>query len=131
MTPGKKRQEGSMSDDNGEGLRALFYGLCSYWGISIRAVEDPSDPSDFTLPVAGGRLIYVVIIPEPADRQVEIATLLHYGNRVLVLDGDDLEALRCCAGATRAGFIFEDWMQAGTHAACERQRMGIASRGQR
>lgn len=114
------------TDDNGEGLRALFYGLCRYWGIDIRQPDDPSDPSDFSL--AGGMWrSYVVIVPEPAARQVEIAALLSYGNRVLVLNRDDIEDMRTRGGAS-VGFLIEHWVKTGdTHAAMERRRMGIAS----
>lgn len=119
-----------MTDDNGAGLRALFYGLCSLWDISVRAAEDPSDPSDFALPgMAGPWPAYVVILPEPAARQVEIDCLLHYGNKVLVLDERDLDEFRTCPGGASAGFMIERWVTTGdTHAARERQRLGLPAR---
>jgi hypothetical protein len=114
------------NDDNGESLRALFHGLCSYWGIDARPSEDPGDPYDFTLR-ATGMPVYVVILPEPEDRQVEIATLHHYGDRVLVLDRTDLENLRRCADEAGASFVISHWLRNGTSATAERARMGIRS----
>lgn len=117
-----------MTDDNGAGLRALFYGLCSFWDIGVQAPDDPDDPSDFTIPVPGRWRAYVVIIPEPAARQVEIAALLFHGNLVLVLDGWDLDNLRICAGKEAAAAWLRVWIETGdTHAAAERKRLGIAS----
>lgn len=117
-----------MNDDNGAGLRALFYGLCSFWDISIRAAEDPDDPSDFTLRALSREPVYVVILPEPADRQVEIGALLSYGNLVLVLDDWDLNTFRACRNKVRAAAQLHQWISSGgTHAAAERRRLGIAS----
>lgn len=116
-----------LAGDNGEALRALFHGLCLYWGIPIKTAEDPGDPSDFRL--TGGReYVWVVIVPEPAGRQVEIASLLSYGNHVLILDRDDIEDLRTRGGGVSAGFLIEHWLKTGdTNAIRARQRMGITS----
>jgi hypothetical protein len=110
--------------DKDQALKALFSGLCRYWGVSIEPTEDPTEPDDFSFP--GRPPVYVVILPEPEDRQVEIGTLLSYGNRVLVLDEHDLEAFRSSPGGVSAVFLLERWLRDGnTHAARARQQMGI------
>jgi hypothetical protein len=114
--------------DNGAGLRALFYGLCSFWDIRVREPDDPSDPSDFTLPApGGGRPAYVVVTPEPSGRQVEIASLLSCGNRVLVLDRDDLDNLRLASGREEAAEVISNWVTYDTHGTVMRRRLGITS----
>ena len=112
-----------MTGDNGESLRLLFHGLCGIFGIEARKAEDPEDWADFCI---GARpRVYVVILPEPEDRQVEIKSLLHYGNKVLVLDRFDLNIFRCAPDAASAGAMVEWWLRNGTHASTERERMGI------
>jgi hypothetical protein len=114
-----------MTDDNGEGLRLLFHGMCSIFDIDIDASEDPADPDDFC--ICSRPRVYVVILPEPGARQVEIESLLFYGNKVLVLDRQDLDMFRCCPEAASAGFMIEQWLLSGTHADAQRRRMGIGS----
>jgi hypothetical protein len=116
-----------MSDDNGAGLRALFYGLCSFWDIGIWDEERAGEmPADFYLPWRWGA--FVVITPEPAGRQVEIAALLGRQEKFIVLDGWDLDNLRICAGKEAAAAWLRVWIETGeTHAAIERKRLGIAS----
>jgi hypothetical protein len=116
------------ADDNGEGLRALFYGLCLHWGIEVRKAGDPSDPSDFAIRCSGAWPVYVVIVPEPADRQAEIAALLYHDNQVLVLDARDLDVLRTSRDREMAVREVDYWIRTGrTSAAAERLRLGIAS----
>ena len=114
-----------MIDDNGKGLEDLFSGLCSLWDIDIDASEDPYNTYDFII-LAIPR-IYVVILPEPADRQIEIANLLFYDNKVLALDRHDLDLFRRCPGGAEAAAMIEFWLRDGTHASAERKRMGIGS----
>jgi hypothetical protein len=114
-----------MTDDKDEGLRYLFRGLCSLFGIDAEASEDPDDGYDFI--VRYRPRVYVVILPEPEDRQVEIASLLFHGNKVLILDRHDLDLLRRCPDRFSAAYAIEGWLRDGTHASAERQRMGITS----
>jgi hypothetical protein len=109
--------------DNGASLRRLFHGLCGLFDFDVEEAEDPADPADFCI---GSRpRVYVVILPEPEDRQVEIASLLHYGNKVLILDRHDLDLFRRCADRFSAALAIETWLRDGTHASAERERMGL------
>jgi hypothetical protein len=114
-------------DDNGEGLRALFYGLCSFWDIDAWDEKQAGlMPADFYLP--GGMGAYVVIVPEPAGRQVEIATLLQRQEKFIVLDDWDLDEFRTRQHKVAAAQQLGWWIRNGdTHAARERRRLGIAS----
>jgi hypothetical protein len=116
-----------MNDDNGAGLRALFYGLCSLWDIEIWGEDRAGEmPADFYLPYRMG--VFVVIVPEPTDRQVEIAALLARQEKFIVLDYRDLNTFRNCQDKVRAAAQLYQWIgSGGTHAAAERQRLGIAS----
>jgi hypothetical protein len=111
-----------MTYDDGEGLKRLFHGLCDFFGIDVVASEDPDDPYDFI--VRYQPRVAVVILPEPEDRQVEIATLLYHGNKVLMLDRQDLDVFRRCSDRFSAAYAIENWLRDGTHASAERQRMG-------
>jgi len=112
-------------DDNGRGLRALFYGLCCFHGVTVWDQEDAGvHAADFYLPAGMGT--FVVIIPEPAARQVEIAALRAQQEHFIVLDRDDLDQLRLCPGGAAAGFLVENWVKSGaTHAAQARRSAGI------
>lgn len=112
-----------MTDDNGASLRRLFHGLCGIFGIDVEEAEDPADSDDFC--IRSRPRVYVIILPEPEGRQVEIESLLLYGNKVLVLDRQDLEHFRVCPNALIAAYTIETWLRHGTHASTERQRMGI------
>jgi len=113
-------------DDNGKGLRALFYGLCSFHGITAWDQEDAGmQAADFYLPAGMGT--FVVIIPEPAARQVEIAALRAQQEHFIVLDRDDLDAFRLCPGGASASMLIENWIKSGaTHAVLARRSAGIA-----
>jgi hypothetical protein len=108
-----------------QALRALFTGLCQYWGLDVRGPEDPKDPSDFS--INGQVQIYVFISADPADRREEIAEMRGYGNHVLVVDEKDVNQLRLAVGSTAAINIIAGWTTRGTHASWERQRLGITS----
>lgn len=112
-----------MSYDDDRGLRHLFHGLCSIFGIDVEE-SDHEDPDDFSIRYRPP--VRVVILSEPEDRQVEIASLLFHGNKVLVLDRADLDLLRRCADRFSAAYTVERWLMRGTHASAERARMGIA-----
>jgi hypothetical protein len=107
-----------------KGLAPLFWGLCLFWGIRIEESEDPDDGYDFCLPAHPP--LYVVMLPEPEDRQVEIASLIHHGNAVLLLDEFDLNDLRGHGSKHRMAGQIEYIARWGTHASKERQKMGIA-----
>jgi hypothetical protein len=114
-----------------KGLAPLFYGLCLFWGIPVEAA-DPDDPSDFCLLPGRERsvsrdLVYVVLLPEPAARQVEIQALLYHGNQVLILDEFDMSELRLAQHVHQASGILRHWISSGeTHAGQDRRRLGIA-----
>jgi hypothetical protein len=114
-------------DDNGAGLRALFYGLCAFWEIDVWTEEQTGPmPADFYL-MPSGMGTYVVIVPEPVDRQVEIAALTANCLSLIVLDREDLDHLRACAGRTDAMAVLRQWHRSGsTHAAVMRRHAGIA-----
>lgn len=116
-----------MNDDNGKGLRALFYGLCSLWDIPVWDEEQAGGmPADFYLP--GGMGAYVVIAPHPADRQVEVSALLAQQEKFIVLDDGDLNEFRLCYSKKYAEKQLGYWIRTGhTYAAKERKRLGIAS----
>jgi hypothetical protein len=116
-----------VTDDNGAGLRALFHALCSFWDIEIWSEERAGEmPADFYLPYRMGA--FVVIAPQPADRQVEIAALLGRQEKFIVLDNWDMDNLRICVGKEAAAAWLRVWIETGeTHAAAERRRLGIAS----
>jgi hypothetical protein len=116
-----------VNGDNGAGLRALFYGLCSLWDIEIWDEERAGEmPADFYLPYAMG--VFVVIIPVPADRQVEIAALRARKEGFIILDDWDLDAFRSCQNKVRAAAQLRQWIRTGsTHAAHERRLLGISS----
>lgn len=116
-----------MTGDNGKGLRALFYGLCSFWGIDVWDEERMGEsPADFYLPYRMGA--YVIIVPGPADRQVEIGALLQRQEKFVVLDEYDLDRFRSCQNRVQAANYLCIALAGGdTHAARERQRLGISS----
>lgn len=110
-----------------EALRNLFLGLCQFFEISVRPADDPDDPHDFTLHAGTRQPAYVVVIAGPADRQVEIAALRFHGNKVLVVDEDDLNQLRMAAGTASAGAVIDAWLRDGTHGSLVRERLGMPS----
>lgn len=118
-------------NDNGKGLRALFYGLCSRWSISLWDEEDTGEmPADFYLLAspAGGRTqegTYIVIAPNPEDRQVEVAALQARQEKFIILDADDINLLLDCGGARQAGFVIRHWLDDGTRAYAKRRAAGI------
>jgi hypothetical protein len=116
-----------VTNDNGAGLRALFYGLCSLWDIDVWGEEQAGDmPADFYLP--GGMGAYVVILPMPADRQVETGALRARQEKFIILDDWDLDAFRACQNRVRAAAQLHQWIRTGsTHAAHERRLLGISS----
>ena len=107
-----------MPDDNGAGMRALFHGLCRYWGYRASEMQ----VADFLL--AHG--IQVVITPGPADRQVEVGALRAAHERVLLLNRDDMEALCHCDGAEAFAAMIWHLALDGSHAARARQAAGIS-----
>ena len=109
-----------MTGDNGAGLRALFYGLCLHW--NVRVIEEDG-PADFYLPGSGG--VYVVIIPEPADRQVEIAAL--QGHCLIILDSKDIDAFRQLNHARDVLGRIDTWVRYDTHGAAMRRSIGLPS----
>lgn len=114
-----------MTSDNGKGLRALFYGLCTLHGIEVLDMQEADAmPSDFCI-VDGKFSCHVVILPEPPARQVEIKTLRHRDVPLIVLDRHDLDIFRRCPNGAEAAAMIEFWLRNGTHASSERQRMGI------
>jgi hypothetical protein len=111
-------------NDNGKGLRALFYGLCSLWEIDVWDEDAIGEtPADFYL--LSGTGCFVVIAPEPQDRQVEIAALQARQERFIILDAEDLNRLRVEHGPRSAGVLFEEWFQHGTRAYAKRRAAGI------
>lgn len=116
-----------ITDDNGKGLRALFYGLCRFWDIDAWDEERAGEmPADFYLPTGMGA--YVIIAPEPADRQVEAAVLLQRQEKFIILDDWDLDEFRKCQHKVAAAQWLGIMIRTGrTHAAAERQRLGIGS----
>jgi hypothetical protein len=111
--------------DNGAGLRAFFYGLCAFYDIAALEPErHGEEAADFYLP--GPQFgLYVLILPEPADRQVEIAVLRDHQARFILLDREDLDVMR--AAGTRSAAV--EWItqraQFGTHCDAMRRRAGI------
>jgi len=108
---------------NGAGLRALFSGLCAFHEIAVREVDQQGEAAaDFYLPYQG---VYVLILPEPVDRPVEIAALRDHQARFILLDREDLDTLRKddtrSAAIDRIGL----WVQFGTHCDAMRRRIGI------
>jgi len=126
-----------VTGDNGAGLRALFYGLCCFHGIDIWAEDQIGQiPADFYLPEApwrkGGFLrprrgIYVIITPEPADRQLEINTLQAQGRKFIILDREDLSSFRDCGIKSVALERIGDWADYDTHGAVMRRSIGLPS----
>lgn len=118
-------------NDNGKGLRALFYGLCSFWDIDVWDEERTGPmPAEFFLPFRPPRPFgtYVVIVPTPASRQVEIEALLGQQAQFIVLDDWDLDEFRLCRNKVDAAQHLSTWVKGGgTHAAGERKRLGIGS----
>lgn len=118
-----------MNDDNGKGLRALFYGLCKFWDIDVWDEEATGPmPADFLLLPSSGHA-YVVIVPEPAARQVEIGTLSQPTEEsFIILNRDDLNELRLCFDRTTALQQLRYWIRTGrTRAAADRHDLGIGS----
>jgi hypothetical protein len=114
-----------MTGDNGRGLRALFYGLCALHGIEVLDMQEAGAmPSDFCV-VDGKFPCHVVILPEPADRQVEISSLRHRGVPLLILNRQDLEDFRMCPNPAVAEIVIGTWLRNDTRAAAERRRMGL------
>ena len=125
-------------NDPGKGLSALFYGLCTFWGTTVWDEEESGwMPADYYLPSAGyGRArpgyrtgTFVVILPEPAARQVEIDALTAQGLKFIVLDRDDLDNLRCCADRDEAAALLSEWISHTTHGAVARKDHGLPARG--
>lgn len=116
-----------MADDDGKGLRALFYGLCSLWDIDVWDGEQAGPmPADFYL--LSGMGAYVVIVPEPADRQAEIANLRSSQERFIVLDDWDLDEFRSCRHKVAAAQWLHLRVRTGdTHAARERRHLGLST----
>lgn len=114
-----------MTDDNGKGLRALFYGLCSLHGIEVLEVQDmDAMPSDFCL-MDHKFPCHVVILPGPADRQVEIAALRHHGVPFIILNRQDLDDFRMCPNPVVAEIVIDNWLRNDTRAASERRLIGL------
>lgn len=117
-----------MSDDNGAGLCALFKGLCQFHGIVAWDEERAGPmPGDFYLPDGMG--MYVVIAPEPQDRQVEIMALRHRLEKFIVLDREDLDAFRSCATRGLALERIGYWASYGTHAQAMRRHARLPGWG--
>ncbi len=111
-------------DDNGEGLRSLFKGLCQFHGVVVWDEERAGPmPADFYLPDRMGT--YVVIAPGPADRQVEIGALRQQQEKFIVLDREDLGDV--LDRSTRSAFMdmIRHWTQFGTHAGTMRRQAGM------
>lgn len=119
-----------MTDDNGKGLRALFYGLCCLRDVTAWDEERMGAmPVDFYLPDFRA---WVIIVPEPAARQVEIDAIRDYPgwskHPGLLLDRWDLEEFRTCQDKVRVVNWLKSQVRTGdTHAARERQRLGLSS----
>jgi hypothetical protein len=114
-----------MTDDNGKGLRALFYGLCAIWDMEVLDMQEADAmPSDFCLM---NPPCCVVIVPEPGGRQVEIAALRHRGVPLIILDREDLDSLRRSVSRASAWFVLDRWLRLPTHASAERRLMGLDS----
>jgi hypothetical protein len=114
-----------MTDDNGEGLRALFYGLCTLHNIEVVDMQEVSGmPSDFCI-TDHKFPCHVVILPRPADRQVEIAALRHRGVPLLLLNRQDLHDLRKCPDFTVAETVLDNWLHGDTRAVVERRQIGL------
>lgn len=119
-----------MTDDNGAGLRALFYGLCSFWKIDAWTEEQTGEmPADFYLCLPGVAFnTYVVIVPGPSARQVEVSVLRQRQAKFIILDDWDLDRFRACENRRRAADQLGQWAESGdTHAARERRSLGICS----
>jgi len=113
-----------MTNDNGAGLRALFYGLCTFWDIDIWDGEQAGEmPADFYLPHGMG--VFVVVAPGPADRQVEIGALRQRKEKYVILDRDDLDNLRLSDGPEEAVETIGNWISYGTHGSVMRRSLGI------
>src|SRR5580692_747384 len=110
-----------MTDDNGEGLRALFYGLCALHSIEVLDMQgSDAMPSDFCI-TDHKFPCHVVILPGPADRQVEIAALRQRGVPFIVLNRQDLDDFRMCPNPVVAEIVIDIWLRNDTRGAAERR----------
>jgi hypothetical protein len=110
------------TDDNGEGCKALFQGLCMYWGV--RVGEPDEGAADFYLPDLGR---YALIVPEAYDRQVEIGALTQHGHDPIMLNREDLLYLLMTGDAQTFFSKLRDMARAGTRAGDARQRAGLGA----
>jgi len=112
-------------DDNGEGLRAFFYGLCRFHGIYVQDPEVAGEAAaDFYL--SGRELgLYVLILPKPEDRPVEVAALRDHQVRFVMLNREDLALLRTLSNRTLFIRQFGYWTEYQTQCDVARRRAGI------
>jgi hypothetical protein len=113
-------------NDNGAGLRAFFYGMCAFHEIDVRDPEDFGEAAaDFYL-AAPALSRFVLILPEPNDRPVEIAALRDHQVRFLLLDREDLDHLRTAGTRSAAVRQITYWIEYQTHCDVMRRNAGIA-----
>jgi hypothetical protein len=114
-----------MNEDNGEGLRALFYGLCTLHNIEVVDMQgSDAMPSDFC--VTDHKFpCHVVIVAEPDGRQDDIAALRRRGVPLIILNKQDLTDLGRCPDAGLADAVVDIWLRNDTRAAAVRRQIGL------